>query len=417
MATSFATEEAFVNATFCEFLKIWGNGNQAQLQVQCFGGQAWVQLMSALGPPSSPHLFRQDNNHHGHNGPTQQHGPHGPHHPSQHRRRKGAKQRDRDRARAALHRASILEEAAAPATASETLHHAQLLLPPPSPLHTSQDHLPEHHRGSLLQVEEVVRHHPHPGEGDVHQPPHHATLAVQAEHVSPLSLPPHSGSPPPVQQHTPPSQHLAHEQAHPHPRQAAAPLTILPGQASPFPPPAPSYSSIALTSPPRPPDQPGSSPAGWGVGDEPHHAAPPPVHEGGPQQVPHHHEHVAPTLVRRKQYCGADLSSFCFFTPEPSEHPPPSSSRRPFLRLHPRESLSEMRKPVKHLKFLLSQNIERAVMNRRGVCGGWWVWNVSVKRDFEENMVWDSTSFHGVSFSEEYEEYEPLGHFRLENDL
>jgi hypothetical protein len=126
---------------------------------------------------------------------------------------------------------------------------------------------------------------------------------------------------------------------------------------------------------------------------------------------------VAPTLVRRKQYCGADLSSFCFFTPEPSEHPPPSSSRRPFLRLHPRESLSEMRKPVKHLKFLLSQNIERAVMNRRGVCGGWWVWNVSVKRDFEENMVWDSTSFHGVSFSEEYEEYEPLGHFRLENDL
>ena len=137
-----------------------------------------------------------------------------------------------------------------------------------------------------------------------HQP------AVQAEHVSPLhlSLPLHET--------------LAHEQAHHHPRRAAAPLI---GQASPLPPTiTPSYSSIALTSPkgpPRPPDQPGS-PAGWGaidptraesgddddddseeesvldtgghsaqVGDEPHHAAPPPVHGGGLQQVPYHEEH------------------------------------------------------------------------------------------------------------------------------
>ena len=109
-----------------------------------------------------------------------------------------------------------------------------------------------------------------------------------------------------------------------HPRQTAAPLTILTGQASTLPP-APSYSSVvAHTSPKslaRPPDQPGS-PAGWGakdptraesgddddddseeesvldtgghsaqVGDEPHHAAPPPVHGGGPQQVPYHEEH------------------------------------------------------------------------------------------------------------------------------
>ena len=121
----------------------------------------------------------------------------------------------------------------------------------------------------------------------------------------------------------------------------------------------------------------------------------------------------SPAPVRRQQYCGADLSSFCFFSPEPSQHPPQSSSRRPFPRLHPRESLSEMRKPVKHLKCLLSQNIERAVVNRKGGHGGrGWVWNVSVKRDFEENMVWDSTSFHGFSYCEEYEEYEPLGHFK-----
>ena len=38
-------------------------------------------------------------------------------------RRKGAKQRDRDRTRAALHRASLLE-AAASAAAPETVHHA-----------------------------------------------------------------------------------------------------------------------------------------------------------------------------------------------------------------------------------------------------------------------------------------------------
>ena len=53
-----------------------------------------------------------------------------------------------------------------------------------------------------------------------------------------------------------------------HPRQAAAPLTILTGQASPLPT-APSYSSVALTFPKylaRPPDQPGS-PAWWGTID------------------------------------------------------------------------------------------------------------------------------------------------------
>ena len=33
-----------------------------------------------------------------------------------------------------------------------------------------------------------------------------------------------------------------------------------------------------------------------------------------------------------------------------------------------------------------------------------WVWEVSVKRDFEENMVWDHTSFHGCCYSEEWEE-------------
>ena len=61
---------------------------------------------------------------------------------------------------------------------------------------------------------------------------------------------------------------------------------------------------------------------------------------------------------------------------------------------------------MKYLKVLLSQNIERAVMNSSGVGRGVWVWEVCVKRAFEENMVFDNTSFHGFSYSEEYAEYD-----------
>ena len=101
MALFLVTEEAFIHATFLEFVKLWVNGSQAFLQVQCHNGQAWIQLMSALGPPSAPHLFRQDHHHHGY---------HGPHSSYQRKmRRKGAKQRDRGRARADLYRASLLE--------------------------------------------------------------------------------------------------------------------------------------------------------------------------------------------------------------------------------------------------------------------------------------------------------------------
>ena len=142
MAANLVTEEAFVYATLREFVKLWDNGSQAYLQVQCHEGQAWIHLMSALRPPSSPHLFRQDD-HHGYHGPRHHHGYHDPHHPhgyhgphprqQERRRRKGPKQRDRDRARAALHRASLLEAAAAAQstpTAPVTIHHTQQLLPP-----------------------------------------------------------------------------------------------------------------------------------------------------------------------------------------------------------------------------------------------------------------------------------------------
>ena len=57
MAANFETEEAIVYATYCEFLKFWGNGSQASLNLHCYNGQAWVQLMSALDIqllPTSP---------------------------------------------------------------------------------------------------------------------------------------------------------------------------------------------------------------------------------------------------------------------------------------------------------------------------------------------------------------------------
>ena len=52
-----------------------------------------------------------------------------------------------------------------------------------------------------------------------------------------------------------------------------------------------------------------------------------------------------------------------------------------------------------YLKSLMCQNIERAVNNSLEGCGGW-VREVSVRRDFEANLVFDRTSFHGFSYIE-----------------
>ena len=60
---------------------------------------------------------------------------------------------------------------------------------------------------------------------------------------------------------------------------------------------------------------------------------------------------------------------------------------------------------MKHLKILLSQNIERAV-SFSGPGHSVWVWDVSVKRDFVQHIVFDNTRFHGFSYSEDYEDYD-----------
>ena len=62
---------------------------------------------------------------------------------------------------------------------------------------------------------------------------------------------------------------------------------------------------------------------------------------------------------------------------------------------------------MKYFKCFLSQNIDRAFrVNSEQAGGGRWVRDVCVRRDFAENMVWDRTSFHGVSFGQDYEEYD-----------
>jgi hypothetical protein len=355
MSDNAVTEEAFVYATLCEFVKLWGNGSQAFLQLQCHGGQAWIQLMSSLGPPSSPHLFRQDDHHHG---------CHGPDHGQYRRRRKGAKQRDRDRARAALHRASLLEAAAAtspPATGPETSHCTQQPLLPHSP---------------VLVPAPPPRH----GGGPQHVPP-----------------PPPAATPLPQE-----DQNAHHRAGLPATQRSPDPHLHTQSEIPDNPPvhyTSPAYSLVAQIfskTPARQSDQP-ASPAGWGAVD--------PTRAEGGNSDSDSEDHLYDSEVNdgEEHVYGADLSSFCFLSSEPSPHLPPASSRtRPTTRLHPTYYLNRIRKPVKHLKVLLSQNIERAVFSRPAGSTVW-VWDVSVKRDFVENMVWDHTSFHGVSYSEEYE--------------
>ena len=73
-----------------------------------------------------------------------------------------------------------------------------------------------------------------------------------------------------------------------------------------------------------------------------------PLHTGSPPSVQQ-------TTPPREQQYGADLSSFCFLSSEPSPHPPPPSSSRRVSSPRPlkRDPLGEIRQPVKYLKILL----------------------------------------------------------------
>ena len=88
------TEETFILASLKEFVKLWGSGCQANFQLQCSNGQVSFNFSAQLGAPADRHFVPNE--------PHPHHGFHAPPPP----RRKSPQQRERDRARAAAHRAS-----------------------------------------------------------------------------------------------------------------------------------------------------------------------------------------------------------------------------------------------------------------------------------------------------------------------
>ena len=95
-------EESFVLASLQEFVKVWSSGHQANFNLNCENGRAWLSLGFQLGSPSSPH-------HRNFGHPR----PHGSVPPPYHRpRHKGLERRERDRARAARHQEARAQAAA-----------------------------------------------------------------------------------------------------------------------------------------------------------------------------------------------------------------------------------------------------------------------------------------------------------------
>ena len=93
------TEETFVLSTFKEFVKIWGSEGRAKLNIECKDGSAWIKLTAQLAHPASHHyLPHQDQPY-----------------PSSHRQ-KGPARREKDRQRAAAHRARLEQLPAAART-------------------------------------------------------------------------------------------------------------------------------------------------------------------------------------------------------------------------------------------------------------------------------------------------------------
>ena len=85
------TEEAFVLATLKEFVKMWGFGSRALLNLECQEGTVWVKLALQLGHPAALHDVPPP--------PPGQDGP------PRRRNKKGPARREKDRVRAAAHRA------------------------------------------------------------------------------------------------------------------------------------------------------------------------------------------------------------------------------------------------------------------------------------------------------------------------
>ena len=105
------SEEAFVLASVHEFVKAWAFGHQAQLNMECRNGRAWLKLGFQLGHPAAPH----------HNFPQ-------PHQHRQYQRRhKGPARRERDRVRAEKFHAARQNKSAAASSEYQDVN------PPPPP--------------------------------------------------------------------------------------------------------------------------------------------------------------------------------------------------------------------------------------------------------------------------------------------
>jgi hypothetical protein len=126
------SEEAFALASLKEFVKLWGSVRRATFQIECNNGEAILQFSSQLGAPADRHFLL----------------PYVPRHPQQcphadesvhhHPRQKSQKQRERDLARAAAHRASQenkTDEPADPAKLDSSDSDNQIVIPPKLPPH------------------------------------------------------------------------------------------------------------------------------------------------------------------------------------------------------------------------------------------------------------------------------------------
>ena len=91
------TEEAFVLASLKEFVKLWGSGTQASLNLECKNGQAWIHFGAMLGSPASSHFD-----------PTT----------APVRKKKSQARKEKDRVRAAEHRAKTTVPLVAPSEAA-----------------------------------------------------------------------------------------------------------------------------------------------------------------------------------------------------------------------------------------------------------------------------------------------------------
>lgn len=89
-------------------MKVWGSGSQAQINIECKDGMAWIKLALQLGHPAHQHFVPH----------------HGAHHLDPHpRRHKGPARRQKDRERAAAHRQKQIDTAGTDVNTAATAEH------------------------------------------------------------------------------------------------------------------------------------------------------------------------------------------------------------------------------------------------------------------------------------------------------